>query len=55
MDGTGVKIRHTLCSIPFFFSFSKIMMFMDDVGKCGIRRLRIACWVTKAKTHTQNM
>jgi len=22
---------------------------MDNVGKCAIRRLRIACWVTKAK------
>jgi len=53
MNRTGVKIRHSLCSIIFFL-FSKIVLFMGNVGKCAIRRLRIACRVTKAKsTHSE--
>ena len=43
----------TFCS-KTFFSFSKIVHFMDNVGKCAIRRLRIPSWVTKAKsTHSE--
>jgi hypothetical protein len=56
------KIKtHILCSVTFSRKFCRLWDNVEKYGRAGqatddniIRRMRIACWIPKLQTHTQN-
>ena len=55
------KFKHNLCSMPFFFENCAVYeitwknIVQPDKLQMIMRRMRIACYITKATKHTQNM
>jgi hypothetical protein len=63
-DRVVEKIKtHILCSIKFFRKSCRLLDNVEKYGRAGqatddniIRRMRVACWITKATdTHTESV